>query len=428
MEPASGREGLQVAWVEKVSRNAWRVRYWKIDGSLGSVAGFRTKTAADDHAADMETAQRAGTFIDPAAGKTTVGEWVAEWLPSLDVDMRTEENYSSRLRCHILPRWSEVGLRDISSVQVASWIKSLHATGLAPTTVSSIKKLFAMMLADAVAERLIAYNPVQPRRRGRGRPPRTVEKIWATPVEALQVADQVATCYHPCGALLILTAAWTGARWGELTGLHRKNVHLDDGRLVIDAAKGALHESESGRLWLGPPKNASSARTITLPEFLTPLLRQHLETVDSEFVFVTPDGAWHRRSNFARRAMRPAADGNLTHARPRDAVPTARRASQSELEPVKPGLTFHGLRHSHKTWMIADGIPEIAQSRRLGHVLHDKIQETYSHVADEVEQRLLEALQDRWKKAVANGAASVERTGYRIEIPDTSFGNIGIGP
>jgi integrase len=30
------------------------------------------------------------------------------------------------------------------------------------------------------------------------------------------------------------------------------------------------------------------------------------------------------------------------------------------LDPVKPGLTFHGLRHGHKTWLMADGIPEVA--------------------------------------------------------------------
>jgi integrase len=67
-----------------------------------------------------------------------------------------------------------------------------------------------------------------------------------------------------------------------------------------------------------------------------------------------------------------------------------------------PGLVVHGFRHSHKTWMIADLVPEIAQSRRLGHILHNKIQQTYSHVAAEVEERLLRSLQDRWDKATAN--------------------------
>jgi integrase len=35
--------------------------------------------------------------------------------------------------------------------------------------------------------------------------------------------------------------------------------------------------------------------------------------------------------------------------------------------PIQPGLTPHGLRHSHKTWMAEDGIPEILAEQRLGH-------------------------------------------------------------
>ncbi|WP_232666958.1 hypothetical protein [Pseudonocardia sp. TRM90224] len=77
---------------------------------------------------------------------------------------------------------------------------------------------------------------------------------------------------------------------------------------------------------------------------------------------------------------------------------------------MKPGLTFHGFRHSHKTWMVADNVPEIAQSLRPGHILEDKIQQTYSHVATEVETRLLEALEDRWHKAAA---ASTETPDWR---------------
>lgn len=54
------------------------------------------------------------------------------------------------------------------------------------------------------------------------------------------------------------------------------------------------------------------------------------------------------------------------------------------------------------TWMIADGVPEIAQSERLGHkIIQDSVRETYSHVAQEVENRLLVRLQERWDDAVA---------------------------
>lgn len=140
----------------------------------------------------------------------------------------------------------------------------------------------------------------------------------------------------PWAGVLIITAGWTGARWGELLGLQRHNIHLDDGFLVIDPDIGALHEV-NGHFSLGPPKTAESARTITLPSFLTGLLRAHLATHTHNHVFVTAEGEHPRRSNFAPRAMRPAADGN-TH------LPQAPVRSH----PIQPGLTFHGLRHSHK--------------------------------------------------------------------------------
>jgi integrase len=141
---------------------------------------------------------------------------------------------------------------------------------------------------------------------------------------------------------------------------------------------------------------------VTLPPFLVRLLRAHLATHNHPHVFVTPEKALHRRSNFSRRAFRPAADGNNHIANP-----------EIRLHAVKPGLKFHGLRHSHKTWMIDDAVPEIAQALRLGHVLADKVQETYSHVARAVEQRLLDGLQARWDKATADSTTPPEQTTWR---------------
>jgi integrase len=138
----------------------------------------------------------------------------------------------------------------------------------------------------------------------------------------------------------------------------------------------------------GPPKTASSARTITLPPFLIDLLRNHLQRHHGDFVFTTESGTWLWRSTFIRRVLNPAINGNLD--RPNAHVRTY---------PILPGLTFHGLRHSHKTWLIASGTPEIAQARRLGHHLHNRVIEVYSHVAPEVETRLLDALQQRWRTA-----------------------------
>lgn len=139
--------------------------------------------------------------------------------------------------------------------------------------------------------------------------------------------------------------------------------------------------------WLGPPKTRASARVIALPPFLVALLREHLARHRYEFVFTTPSGTWLWRSTFLRRVFRPAVDGSEAS------------GAKAGCAAVRPGLTFRGLRHSHKTWLIAGGAPEIAQARRLGHHLDNRVVETYSHVAPEVEQRLLDDLERRWHAA-----------------------------
>ena len=220
-----------MAWVEQCGNRTWRVRYRRDDDTIGAINGFTTKTAAAQHAASMESEQHQGTFIDPAAGKTTLRVWSQDWLGGIDVAVRTEDFYRSLLRRHILPRWGDHALADISGIKAAVWAKQLRDKGYSPRTVSGIMKLLSLLLADAAEERLIPTNPIRFRQRGRRRAERVPERVWATPAEVLAVADNAARLPGggPDAAILIVMAAWTGARWGELTGLRRTHIHLDTG-------------------------------------------------------------------------------------------------------------------------------------------------------------------------------------------------------
>jgi integrase len=142
--------------------------------------------------------------------------------------------------------------------------------------------------------------------------------------------------------------------------------------------------SYADRLQLGPPKTPASARTIHLAPFHTDLLdqlrhHQHSQDSSGRFVFTGVDGGLHRRSNFRRRVWLPALTGD-----PRRGWP-----------PVQPGMHFHYLRHTHKTWLIEDDIPEIAQARRLGHRLPG-IRGVYSHVTPVMIARITTSHQARW--------------------------------
>lgn len=78
--------------------------------------------------------------------------------------------------------------------------------------------------------------------REREMPTRGVIKPSRAPIRTLTDSVQFGSghlilIYDPAGAVLFVTAARTGARWGELTGLQRHNLHLfddDTGSLVID--------------------------------------------------------------------------------------------------------------------------------------------------------------------------------------------------
>jgi integrase len=72
--------------------------------------------------------------------------------------------------------------------------------------------------------------------------------------------------------------------------------------------------------------------------------------------------------------------------------------------PVKSELTPHGLRHSHKTWMAEDGIPEILAEQRLGHQVPG-MRGLYAHASQRMREDLTAALQARWEGSLRQRSA-----------------------
>ncbi len=67
------------------------------------------------------------------------------------------------------------------------------------------------------------------------------------------------------------------------------------------------------------------------------------------------------------------------------------------------GLTPHGLRHGHQTWMDEDGIPDVLKTERMGHELPG-MHGVYGHVSPAMRANLRAALQERWESALRERA------------------------
>jgi ribosome small subunit-dependent GTPase A len=82
-------------------------------------------------------------------------------------------------------------------------------------------------------------------------------------------ADGVERVFAEIEALLIITAAWTGCRWGELAGLQRNHLNLNHGTPTIDLDTGACTNppagSGSAHPKHPPPRARSPCRHSSLP-------------------------------------------------------------------------------------------------------------------------------------------------------------------
>ncbi|MFJ6167215.1 tyrosine-type recombinase/integrase [Micromonospora orduensis] len=360
-----------MAWVEKRG-NRFRVRLRMPDGTVTTDSSHDLRADAIIRAKEIDVEAARDTYIDPRGGRIPLADWVPIWETTHQAGPATWAAYRSHLRLHILPALGPLPLVDIRRQHVKTLAVALGRR-LSPRSVADVIMVLSMVLQEAVEDRRIPFNPCRGVRIPKGI---RAERPHAT---AEQVAAIVARQARPSDGLLILTAAYTGMRWGELTGLTRDNVDLTTGSIHVHPDLGALHEVE-GKLFLGPPKTNDSVRHIRLPRFLTTLLTVHLAEQSHDIVFPGARGHHQRRSNFNRRAWTPAIAGN-----PQQGIP-----------PVLPGMHFHDLRHTHKTWLIEDGIPEIAQARRLGHRLAG-VRGIYSHVTESMIRAIVDALQRRWE-------------------------------
>ena len=75
-------------------------------------------------------------------------------------------------------------------------------------------------------------------------------------------------------------------------------------------------------------------------------------------------------------------DGMITS----NAVNKELKKLQRQLEFKQP-ITFHGLRHTHASILLSQGIDLISIAERLGHKDTSVTQEVYSHILDELKRK-----------------------------------------
>lgn len=78
----------------------------------------------------VTSAVQTGTYVDPKAGRSTVGALAPLWLQvkAGRVKPKTLYGYQGLLKTLVLPRWGDVAVSGITTADVEAWVSSLpHA-------------------------------------------------------------------------------------------------------------------------------------------------------------------------------------------------------------------------------------------------------------------------------------------------------------
>ncbi|WP_405856063.1 site-specific integrase [Streptomyces sp. NBC_00090] len=280
--------------VRQLASGRWQARYRDpLSGEMKSAPHtFDTKTDADIWLTTIEAEIIRATYQAPDAGKVALGPYADDWLKHRKLEDRTRERSKSVIRLHINPTFGAGTLTAITTPRVRAWRTALLEDGVGEPTVVKAYQLLRAILNTAVDDELIRRNPCRIKGADRYDVP---ERPVLTVAEVYAVADAI----QPHHRALVLLAAFTTLRFGELASLRRRDLDLTRSVVLVRRAQSEL---QNGTLADKAPKSAAGVRSVAFPDELVPELAHHLAHFagagQDGHLFQGPRGGLLRRSNF----------------------------------------------------------------------------------------------------------------------------------
>ena len=348
-------------------KRSWRLKFdvERKDGArqIRYVTVKGTKKDAEAELARLLNDAHKGTLIDPS--KVTVADYLRSWLDGqTDLSPVSVERYKDIVERQTIPIIGEIELQKLKPIHIRDWLSGMLKRGgcrgdgtLSARSVNHALRVIRTALAAAVKLELLSRN---------------VAAIVDAPkveVDEIEILDagQIATVLdalrgsrlHPIASLALAS----GCRRGELLALRWSDID----RAVLKVER-SLEQTRAGLRFKGP-KSKNGRRSISLPPFAVTMLdahrREQLELrmklgmgkpkLDA-LVFCNHDGE-------------PIAPNHLS-------VMWRRAIAGLDV----PKVTFHALRHSHASALIAEGVDLVTISKRLGHASANFTLSVYAHL------------------------------------------------
>jgi integrase len=279
--------------------------------------------------------------------RTIVNEWKATVLPMYKHS--TQKNHRHVAEKHLVPRFGDQQISDITRQEVQAYIAHLTRTGYAPKTIDHIHDVLSAVLRTAVKWGHLQDNPAS----DVNLPTlKTVRPKW---VLTTRQAALLLEAMPPLGRTMVGLAMLSGVRRGELFALRWRDLDEQDRTLAV---REAVYEGH-----FDTPKTDAGVRQIPLSDTARKLVadwRTRIKGVDPDaLVFSTWSGKPISPNNVLRRHVFPACEAlGLKH------------------------VTWLTLRRTYSSWAHEKGVPGKVVAQLMGHAKVDTTLNVYTQVID----------------------------------------------
>src|SRR5215218_774360 len=302
----------------------------------------------------LEQQRRASLGALYQAPPETLGEFAVGWLDRYALRVRPSSLDRAREVMQHLDAFSAVALDEIRPAAVEDHIAALAKR--APRQAELTLRLLKQVLANA-KERGHLVDEAVFRVKAPRREPKEMQFLEWDEVEEL-AANTVA----PYGNMVML-AALTGLRQGELFALRDRNIDLE--------AKTVRVENGTYAGELVPVKTRASRRRVDLSSTAVRVVRRQLlarKPNELGLVFPSPEGRILNDDNFRHRVFSPA----------------VRRTKLI-------GFRFHDLRHTYAALMVAAGAHPKYLQAQMGHSSIRVTLDLYGHLFPDANRGVFDA-------------------------------------
>jgi integrase len=335
--------------------------------------GFKTKRAAQEAINELEHSLTTGTYVKP--NKILYRDYMIEqWLEDKHtrVKRQTLNTYTWLVKMHILPVLGGTELGKLTPMQIQGLYNKLTKAGnLSDENIQKAYTLINDSLSKAERWGLIQKNPAA--LVDRPKMTRKEVMVWSMDeVKRFLKHSDNESRYHIAFELALAS----GMRQGEILGLRWQDVDFENNCVRITQTL-----SNDGKEIQPYTKTRAGTRNIDLPAETMNKLKKHKKRVEIEKL--EAESGSYRDLNLVvcSKNGTPTNKSNI------------RRVFDKTI--MKAGLKkmkFHGMRHTHATLLLLQGVNPKVVSERLGHSSVKITLDVYSHLLPSMQKETAEQL------------------------------------